>query len=337
MIFIPYYFFFLVTLFIGSLISISSSNWLYVWIGLEINLLSFIPLVICGLNELEAESSLKYFLVQALGSRLILLGSFSILNYPNSIISLYISSFFLISRIIVKIGIFPFHYWLPHVIGGLSWVSCILLAVWQKFAPIMIIRSCVKLSRSWLLLLLGGLGSLIGGLGGLNQTQLRVLLAYSSIGHIGWIVVAILSSFSTLFYYYLIYSFITLRIIGILIYIPRKRVRLRNFSIFPLYIILIISILFISLGGLPPFLGFYPKWIVLITRDFHGLYLFIFILIIGSLINIFYYLNIFFNLFLKSVVLGFNNIYINYNLYRVFFISLFFIIRSFTMGVFYII
>ena len=88
--------------------------------GLEINLLSFIPLVVCRLGEIEAESRLKYFLVQALGSSLILLGGFSLINYPNSIITFYISSFFLICSLIIKIGIFPFHFWLPHVMGGLS-------------------------------------------------------------------------------------------------------------------------------------------------------------------------------------------------------------------------
>lgn len=78
--------------------------------GLEINLLSFIPLVVCGLNDIEAERSLKYFLVQAFGSRIILLGSFVILNYLNSMIRVYVCRFFLGCSLIIKIGIFPFHF-----------------------------------------------------------------------------------------------------------------------------------------------------------------------------------------------------------------------------------
>lgn len=89
------------------------------WMGLEINLLSFVPMVISRRNEAETESVLKYFLVQAIGSGLILLGSFSIINYPNSMIRGVISLYVLLFSMIVKMGIVPFHYWLPHVMGGI--------------------------------------------------------------------------------------------------------------------------------------------------------------------------------------------------------------------------
>lgn len=78
--------------------------------GLEINLLSFIPLIARGVNEIEVERSLKYFLVQALGSSLILFGCFTLCRGPNAIFSSYIGDFILFFSILIKIGIFPFHY-----------------------------------------------------------------------------------------------------------------------------------------------------------------------------------------------------------------------------------
>ena len=110
MIFIPYYFFFLTTLFIGTLISISSYNWLYVWIGLEINLISFIPLVISSGIDRETESRLKYFLVQAMGSGLLLFGSLVLIRSPNSIIPGWVATYMIIFSLIIKLGIAPFQY-----------------------------------------------------------------------------------------------------------------------------------------------------------------------------------------------------------------------------------
>jgi len=78
--------------------------------GLEINLLSFIPLLVCGVSELEVERSLKYFLVQALGSSFVLFGCFRVINYPHVILRIYIRNIVLLFSFIIKLGIFPFHF-----------------------------------------------------------------------------------------------------------------------------------------------------------------------------------------------------------------------------------
>lgn len=331
MIYIPFYFFFFINLIFGRLISVSSGNWLYIWMGLEINLLSFIPLIARGVNEIEVERSLKYFLVQALGSSLILFGCFTLCRGPNAIFSSYIGDFILFFSILIKIGIFPFHYWLPHVIGGISWISCILLSIWQKFGPLFIIRGLVSNIYISFLLLIGRLGSIVGGLGGINQSQIRILLAYSSIGHISWILIGIFCSFNILLYYYIIYRFIIISIILLICFYPIKMININRYIIFPLYIIILLSILFLSLGGLPPFLGFYPKLTVIISRSINNMYFCLFILILGSLINIFYYLSIFFNLFMKSIFCGFNNRLIMLNKYQILLISIFFIASTFSL------
>ena len=121
MIFIPYYFFFICSILFGILISISSRSWLYIWMGLEVNLLSFIPLIVCGSNDIESEGAIKYFLIQALGSCIVLFSYFSFMNFVNYNLYMFdFGSYILIFGLILKMGIFPFHHWLPQVMGSVS-------------------------------------------------------------------------------------------------------------------------------------------------------------------------------------------------------------------------
>jgi len=338
MIFIPYYFFFLGVMFLGRVISLSSSRWFYIWIGLEINLLSFIPVIICGSNDIESEGAVKYFLVQALGSCIILLGYFSFLRMRFlgtdfiSVIPRYITFF----SLIIKIGIFPFHHWLPQVIRRVRWFTCLLLSVLQKLAPSLILCFIVFSFSSSFLLLLGSIGSLFGGLIGINQSQLRVLLAYSSIGHLGWMLSSICLSFFVFFSYYLIYSFIRIGIIFLLSIYPVKLVNLRRFGRIPNFFILLLGLRFLSLAGLPPFLGFYSKLIVLICIVGANKFLFAAILIIGSLINLFYYLGIFFNLYIVSLIRGFSLNFKAFKSYYLIVLSFFIRLSYFGFGLFYI-
>ena len=335
MIFIPFLFFFFIMIFLGSLICISRSNWIYIWMGLEVNLLSFIPIISYGHNRIEVESSVKYFLVQAIGSCIILLGFFSynILNFY--IINIYSIFYIMFISLILKIGIFPFHQWFPQVIGGLNWLSCFLLSVFQKLAPCIIMCYMIDFFDNFLLFIVGCLGSLLGGFIGINQSQLRLLLSYSSIGHIGWILCSIYISFSAFLFYYLVYSFINLSIIILFDIYPFKLIRVSSLIMFPFNIILLVSFTFFSLGGLPPFLGFYPKFIVLLTLINHDFYLYGSLLIVSSLINLFYYMSIFFNLLIVSNFKLFINLSY-FNITNIFWLWFLFIFSNMRMGLFYL-
>lgn len=335
MIFIPSFFFFISSLILGIYIRVSSLNWIYVWMGLEINMISFIPLMISSQTILETERALKYFLVQALGSGLLLLGVFlyRMSLYLNS--QLLRCSYLLMFRLIIKLGIFPFHYWLPHVIGGSRWITCFIISVVQKIAPIFVLFNLFRMYRA-VIGFLGGLGSLIGGLGGLNQSQLRFILAYSSIGHIGWIVICRMLSYRLFLIYFSVYRIINLRIIIVLRKYNLKSldiIRSKNISIFFFFVL---SFIFMSLGGLPPFLGFYPKIIVINIRIMYGYFLILFVLVLGSLINIFYYLNIFFNLYLNSYFNELNLSDVKSSLYFNMMCILFRLISVSGLGFFYV-
>jgi len=307
MIFIPYYFFFVSSILFGVFISISRCRWLYIWIGLEVNLLSFVPLVVCGSNNLESEAAIKYFLVQALGSCVILFSYFSFMNFINCYVFGYrIYSYIIIIGLILKIGIFPFHHWLPQVMNRVSWFNCFLLSVIQKIAPGFILCFIMYGHGSFLFFILGSLGSVFGGYNGINQRQLRVILAYSSIGHLGWILCSIHFSFFVFFYYFIIYSLISSGLMLLLNLCTFKVINLNGFINIPLVYIIFIWLSFLSLSGLPPFLGFYSKLLVIYYMVYFKKRIFCSLLVFGSLINLFYYLNIFFNLYITSV---FKNIF----------------------------
>lgn len=273
----PYISLFSSTLFFRSLLALSSSHWLIIWASLEVNIISFIPLVTISTWSRETEAAVKYFLFQALGSSLLLLRSFTPLL-----------SFLLVFAIMVKLGIAPFHLWFPPVINSITWPLCLTLSTWQKIAPLTILLSTS--SSSSMFVTLASINALVGGLGGLNQSQIRPLLAYSSIGHIGWMIGA--SVFSPwvrglYFVFYLVHSLILFTYFWVF-----NIISLKNFSSSSTSnsaTILIIFFILLSLGGLPPLAGFIPKWIAisLFSTPFIPLFL-----ILGSLINIFYYLNI---------------------------------------------
>nr|YP_009136896.1 NADH dehydrogenase subunit 2 [Goniada japonica]AKE32093.1 NADH dehydrogenase subunit 2 [Goniada japonica] len=300
MIIMPYYFLFLSTLFMGSIMSISANHWIFVWMGLEINLLSFIPIMFSSMSNQETEASVKYFMTQALGSSFILLSAFSITSMNLHLISPNMWTTMLFMGLMIKMGAAPFHFWLPQVMMSLSWYSCMILTTWQKLAPIFIMLSISSFANSYFITMIAMIGTMIGGIGGLNQSQLRPLLAYSSISHLGWIMMGLSMSYSITFIYFMIYVFTTLPIMYMLNTLSKKSNSMLSIMTINPYLLSILMILFMSLGGLPPFLGFFPKWSMIQIMSMNNLILPSLIMLAGSLMNLFYYLNIFFNLYINS-------------------------------------
>nr|AEK84194.1 NADH dehydrogenase subunit 2 [Alcithoe tigrina] len=322
---LPYGYMFLSIMSAGTLFSISSIHWLGIWAGLEINLIGFLPMLVYQKSVSESESGVKYFVVQALGSSLLIFGSlvaygssFTWEIYNEASIFSVLGFFFMISGLCIKIGLFPFHYWLPSVMAGLSWVSCLLLATWQKIAPLFLILCLLELNQSYwvvLILCLASMGSsLMGGLGGMNQTQIRALLAYSSIGHLGWIIFAAVHSEWVMKTYFSVYITISLCVFMSMWYTNSGMMKnldnLKNYG----FAQLSVTLLLLSLGGLPPLLGFVSKWLVIMVGVSNSVLLFLFVLIMGSLMSLFYYLSLFFSLSLSVFKkYGLVNLYIKQN------------------------
>nr|YP_010415007.1 NADH dehydrogenase subunit 2 [Littoraria intermedia]URW97529.1 NADH dehydrogenase subunit 2 [Littoraria intermedia] len=313
---LPFGFMFIFVTLFGTIFSISSSHWLGVWAGLEINLIGFLPILVYQKSNSESESAVKYFVIQALGSGLLIFGSLMGCNLSftwDLIMNSSISSFIIImSGLIIKMGMFPFHFWLPSVMAGLPWFSCLFLATWQKIAPLLLVSSLIEASilYSFMILfcLMASTSSLIGGIGGMNQTQVRALLAYSSIGHLGWIMFAASQSMWSMKSYFLIYILISLSIFLSLWYLNLSHIKnLSDLMTFEPYKAFSFMVMLLSLGGLPPLLGFISKWVVVFGAMQSNYWIFLFILILGSVMSLFYYLGLYF-----SASLGFSKkLYMN--------------------------
>nr|YP_010519738.1 NADH dehydrogenase subunit 2 [Furcilarnaca wufengensis]UXP34253.1 NADH dehydrogenase subunit 2 [Furcilarnaca wufengensis]UXP34335.1 NADH dehydrogenase subunit 2 [Furcilarnaca wufengensis] len=281
---------FISTLIGGSLISISANSWFSAWMGLEINLLSFIPLMSNPKNTLSNEAALKYFLVQALASITFLFTTTFMQMYTLPLMN-NLFTMLTISTLLMKMGAAPFHFWFPGIMEGLNWKNCFILMTWQKIAPLVLLSYLVKMNLFTLLIVI--LSIIVGSLGGLNQTSLRKLLAYSSINHLGWMIAAMFCGENLWELYFLTYSLLTLTLIYMfsilsVFHFNQNFMTINNSQ--PLKLFLFLTLL--SLGGLPPFLGFLPKWIVIQSLISLNLYFICFIMILMTLITLFYYIRL---------------------------------------------
>nr|QWS05910.1 NADH dehydrogenase subunit 2 [Cottocomephorus grewingki] len=252
---------------LGTTITFASSHWLLAWMGLEMNTLAIIPLMAQHHHPRAVEATTKYFLTQATGAAMLLFASttnawltgqwdIQQMSHPLPVTLITLA-------LALKVGLAPLHSWLPEVLQGLDLTTGLILSTWQKLAPFALLMQ-IQPANPTLLIALGLASTLVGGWGGLNQTQLRKILAYSSIAHLGWMILIIQFSPSltllTLITY-LIMTFSTFLVfklnnstsINALATSWAKAPALTSLT----------PLVLLSLGGLPPLTGFMPKWLIL--------------------------------------------------------------------------
>nr|ASY98483.1 NADH dehydrogenase subunit 2 [Idolomantis diabolica] len=284
---------FLLTLISGVLISLSANSWMGAWMGLEINMLSFIPLISSPKNMFSTEASLKYFLIQAIASSsllFIILLKVNIQEMFYTFTKMYWNNFITIP-LLMKIASAPLHWWLPSMMEGLSWMNCLIILTIQKIAPLMLIS--YVLFSSFLSQMMIMTSVFIGAIGGFNQMSLRKILSFSSINHIGWMLTTMILGSNLWIMYFTIY---TINIIIITFTAATTNISniMQTFSAINhkkmIKFTLFITIL--SLGGLPPLLGFFPKWITIQFTIQNMMIPLSMTLIITSLLTLFFYLRI---------------------------------------------
>nr|ANJ70433.1 NADH dehydrogenase subunit 2 [Helochares sp. BMNH1425100] len=289
-------------LLISTLIAISAQSWLGMWIALEINLLSFIPLMNNSKNMMSTESSIKYFVTQALAST-ILLFSLIMMSMNSTMWMINESSTMMFnSALLTKMGAAPFHFWFPEVIEGLSWSNSLILLTWQKIAPMVMLM--YNLNTSFMAIIIV-FCMIIGGVMGINQISLRKILAYSSINHIGWMIASMMFMETIWIYYFLVYALMTFNIIYILnkqniFFLKQLFNSMKNQHIMKTFFMMN----FLSLGGLPPFIGFLPKWITIQLMIQNSFIMIAVVMIVTTLITLFFYIRI----SLSTLVLSANEI-----------------------------
>lgn len=291
---------FIICLATSVFIVLSSPSLLFRWVGLELNTLAFIPLILNNSNKTSRESAIKYFLTQTLASIIFLISTILPLDS-------YLRQILIIIRIIIKLGAAPFHSWLPRIVEAISWISLLILLTIQKINPLLILIN-PQPSIDFIYLPVW-LSLIVGSFIGLIQTQLRSLLTYSSINHIGWFLVAWIHRNYLLIIYFITYIVILTPIT--LLFSKINSFHLNHLTNIPVStkIQFLTFILFLSLGGLPPFFGFLPKWaiiqeILLIGDSLETCFL----IILTSLITLYFYLRMTFSAFILS-----NSKWININ------------------------
>nr|AOY08258.1 NADH dehydrogenase subunit 2 [Iranocichla cf. hormuzensis 'Shur River'] len=281
---------------LGTTITFASSHWLLAWMGLEMNTLAIIPLMAQHHHPRAVEATTKYFLTQAAAAATLLFASVTNAwltgQWEIQQITHPLPTTMITLALALKIGLAPLHAWLPEVLQGLDLTTGLILSTWQKLAPFALILQ-IQPSNSTTLIILGLASTLIGGWGGLNQTQLRKILAYSSIAHLGWMILVLQFSPSITLLTLLIYFIMTFA--TFLMFKLNKSTNINNLATSwtkaPALTALTPFIL-LSLGGLPPLTGFMPKWLILQELTKQGLAPTATLAALSALLSLYFYLRL---------------------------------------------
>nr|AAL88809.1 NADH dehydrogenase subunit 2 [Ploceus ocularis] len=288
---------FVTSLFLGTTITISSNHWIMAWTGLEINTLAILPLISKSHHPRAIEAATKYFLVQAAASALVLFSSMTNAWYTGqwdiAQLTHPTSCLILTSAIAIKLGLVPFHFWFPEVLQGSPLITGLLLSTVMKLPPMALLLMTSPSLNPTLLTTMAILSAALGGWMGLNQTQIRKILAFSSISHLGWM--AIIVTYSpklTLLNFYL-YSMMTATVFLALnsIKVTKLSTLMTTWTKKPsLSAMMLLALL--SLAGLPPLTGFLPKWFIIQELTKQDMTPAATIISLLSLLSLFFYLRL---------------------------------------------
>nr|WNH18618.1 NADH dehydrogenase subunit 2 [Chilomycterus schoepfii] len=281
---------------LGTMITFSSSHWLLAWMGLEINTLAIIPLMAQHHHPRAIEATTKYFLTQATATAMLLFASITNawLTGQWEIQQMYhpLPTTMATLALALKIGLAPMHLWLPEVLQGLNLTTGLILSTWQKLAPFALLLQ-IQPTNSPLLITLGIMSTVIGGWGGLNQTQLRKILAYSSIAHLGWMILILQFSPSLTLMTLLTYFLMTFS--TFLVFKLNETTTINSLATAwtktPI-LAAITPLILLSLGGLPPLTGFMPKWLILDELTKQGLAPTATLAALTALLSLYFYLRL---------------------------------------------
>nr|YP_010990565.1 NADH dehydrogenase subunit 2 [Kodaianella bicinctifrons]WOW98879.1 NADH dehydrogenase subunit 2 [Kodaianella bicinctifrons] len=230
----------------------SSNNILFSWMSMEINLISFLPIL--TESKKMTDQPMKYFIVQSLSSSTMLM---SILM--NSIIESPLNeSIILMTSMLMKMGMMPFHLWMPNLMQSMTWMNCFIMSTMQKISPTILISQTMNFHIMMYPMILSLIASPISTI---NQLSTKKIMAYSSISNSPWMIMSMMISKTKFIMFMIIYSMITVMIM--------KSMKKMNFMFInqslnksnKKKLSMIINIL--SMSGMPPMLGFVPKWIIL--------------------------------------------------------------------------
>lgn len=320
---------------LGMMIMISSGNFLSLYLGLELLSLPIYSLIIMNKNQMSAEASIKYFIMGSIASGIFLFGVslvygmtgvidlklMNLLIMHNEVfsnITLQYGLVFIIAGLIFKFGAVPFHMWVPDVYEGSPISITLFIGTVPKIAALgMAYRLLVDTFSSlndeleFLFILVGMISLFIGNIFALSQIDIKRLLGYSAIAHVGFIfcglVVSDVHEFGSITFYVFIYVFSSLGAFGTIIALSNDKreanliSHFRGLGITHPIIGITMLLFLLSLAGVPPTAGFYAKFFVLKNLISYGYLELALFAILMSVIGAFYYLKIIKTIFFDSL------------------------------------
>nr|AWV54655.1 NADH dehydrogenase subunit 2 [Goggia rupicola] len=256
------------TLATSTIITMSSHHWLLAWLGLELNTMSMLPIIMKPHHPRATEATTKYFLIQATAAALILfastLNAWKTGQWTITQLSSTTANTILFTALMLKLGLAPAHLWYPEVLQGTTLRTAMVISTWQKLAPLTLLYLTTTNLPTNILLFIGLLSALTGGWSGLNQTQSRKILAFSSIAHMGWLLTALALNPTLATLTLLTYLLMTSTIFICLDTTTTKTISdMGTAWIHSPTLLTTTTLALLSLGGLPPLTGFMPKWLIL--------------------------------------------------------------------------
>nr|WCJ12596.1 NADH dehydrogenase subunit 2 [Emoia arnoensis nauru]WCJ12597.1 NADH dehydrogenase subunit 2 [Emoia arnoensis nauru]WCJ12598.1 NADH dehydrogenase subunit 2 [Emoia arnoensis nauru] len=287
----------LISLATGTIITMTSTHWLMAWIGLELNTLSIIPIISKHHHPRSTEAATKYFLTQAAASAMLLFASTTNAwhtgTWDISQLTNQPACTMLTMALSMKLGLAPLHFWLPEVLQGTSLSTALIITTWQKLAPIALMFLTHNSLNPSILIFLGLLSALVGGWGGLNQTQLRKIMAFSSIAHLGWMTLAMALNPNLALLNLSLYLLMTTATFMVFMQTSSKTIKdLTTASALSPSTLALTMILMMSLGGLPPLTGFMPKWLILQELTHYNFPTTALMMALSALLSLFFYLRL---------------------------------------------
>ncbi|HNK31372.1 MAG TPA: NADH-quinone oxidoreductase subunit NuoN [Plasticicumulans sp.] len=311
---------------LGMMVMISAASFLTVYLGLELLSLSLYALVAFDREDGRcSESAMKYFVLGALASGMLLYGismmygatgSLNLASVAQAIagkgdktLVLIFGTAFLVVGLAFKLGAVPFHMWLPDVYQGAPTSVTMIVASAPKLAAFaltmrILVEGVAPLGADWqqMLMVLAALSIAAGNVIAIAQTNIKRLLAYSTISHVGFILLGFVAGtaegYAASMFYALTYVLMTVGSFGLLILCGRAGVEIENISDLKglndrsPWLAFMMLVLMMSTAGIPFLVGFYAKFAVLqavVAQGFVGLAIFAVIL---SVIGAFYYLRV---------------------------------------------
>nr|ADK93113.1 NADH dehydrogenase subunit 2 [Crocidura rapax kurodai] len=285
------------TVMLSTSIVMTSSHWFMTWLGFEMNMMAIVPILMKKYSPRSMEAATKYFLTQATASMILMLaiiinlmysGQWTITNMEN-----YTASMLITIALVMKLGLAPFHFWVPEVTQGVPLNSGLILLTWQKIAPLSLLYQTYSSMNTNMLLLMSLASIMIGGWGGLNQTQLRKIMAYSSIAHMGWMTAILIYNPNLSLLNLLIYILMTSSMFMLLIFASTTSTLSLSLTWNKMPVITISSlVILLSLGGLPPLTGFMPKWMIIQELTKNNSVILPTLMAVLALLNLFFYMRL---------------------------------------------